>query len=85
MALPGEEPRPVNPDGDAGGGGHGPICQAEIPAVVGANGAPILNIAGGKIVPGVWADVVQDVCLALVQENGQRIAVDFHQLARPLG
>lgn len=78
LTDPRQQPRWIRSNRDARRRWHLSIAQAEIPAVKRTNGAAIFNAAAGKIVPGVGADAVQHVNLAVVQKNRQPEAVDVH-------
>jgi hypothetical protein len=53
--------------------------------VVGADGAAFFDVAAGEVVAGVGADAVEDVDLALMEEDGKGVAVDFDEFAGSFG
>jgi hypothetical protein len=59
------------------------VGEAEIPSVVGAYGAIVLDAADGNIVAGVWADAVEHENLGVVEVNRQTVAVDIDTFRGP--
>ena len=70
-------------DGDLDGGGGFEVAgvEAEGPVVPGADGAVVFDVAGGEGAAGVGAVIVEDVGLAVVEEDGELVAVDFDVFA----
>ena len=66
------------------GAGHLAVGEAKIPAVIRADGTPLLHQSAGKIVPGMGTRAVQNVDFALMQKNRQRKTVDIDVLALAL-
>src|SRR5439155_9499360 len=57
------------------------VVQTEGPVVPGADGAAVFDVSAGEVAAGVRAGVVDDVNLAVVDEDGELKAVDLDVLA----
>jgi len=61
------------------------VGEAEIPAVIGADGAAVFDPTGGKVVTGVGANAVEDKDLLLMEKDGEGKAVGFDALGVAFG
>ena len=72
---------------DLNGGGVFKVAavQAKGPVVPGTDGAVVFDVSGSEGAAGVGAVVVHDVGLAVVEEDGELVAVDFDVFAFAFG
>jgi hypothetical protein len=75
----------IGGDLDCGGVFKVAAVEAEGPVVPGADGAVVFDVAGGEGAAGVGAVVVHDVGSAVVEEDGELVAVDFDVFALAFG
>jgi hypothetical protein len=73
--------------GDLNGGGVFKVAavQAKGPVVPGTDGAVVFDVSGSEGAAGVGAVVVHHVGLAMVEEDGELVAVDFDVFAFAFG